>query len=157
MTIIICPSGCCQLTTKEYKAKPKVGFSNEVKAGALIIDPVTKRTLIVQSRGKQWGIPKGGIEPGETIKECAIREVYEETGLVLINPQLTKKIGNLGKFNGNYYYVPLLECDVSMPDIPGNDSTGIGWISKKCMKDLINNQSIRVNGVTKKILLNTDT
>ena len=28
----------------------------------------------------QWTLPKGGIEPGETIEEAALREVREETG-----------------------------------------------------------------------------
>lgn len=33
-------------------------------------------------RGRRvWGLPKGGIESGETLVEAAIREVAEETGL----------------------------------------------------------------------------
>jgi len=36
--------------------------------------------LIIFRRGK-WDLPKGKIDPGETLEECAIREVNEETGL----------------------------------------------------------------------------
>jgi len=30
-----------------------------------------------------WEVPAGKLEPGETALECIIREVYEETGMVL--------------------------------------------------------------------------
>jgi len=32
-------------------------------------------------RRKVWDIPKGKLDKGETIKECAVREVEEETGV----------------------------------------------------------------------------
>jgi 8-oxo-dGTP pyrophosphatase MutT (NUDIX family) len=31
-------------------------------------------------RGK-WDLPKGKLDPGETLEQCAVREVGEETGL----------------------------------------------------------------------------
>ena len=32
-------------------------------------------------RNGRWDLPKGHWEPGETIEECAVREVGEETGV----------------------------------------------------------------------------
>lgn len=40
------------------------------------------RYLVVQhADGRHWGFPKGHVEPGETERETAAREVREETGL----------------------------------------------------------------------------
>lgn len=33
----------------------------------------------------QWFIPGGGVEPGESLKDCCVRELAEETG-VLVEP-----------------------------------------------------------------------
>lgn len=41
--------------------------------------------LIKQFEHKDsWGIPKGHIDEGETLEQCAIREVREETGVAII-------------------------------------------------------------------------
>lgn len=47
--------------------------------------------LLMIFRGGFWDIPKGHLEEGEKIEECALREVTEETGLTLL--KLDKSIG----------------------------------------------------------------
>ena len=37
--------------------------------------------LVIRDPYQKWGLPKGHAEDGETTKETALREVYEETGL----------------------------------------------------------------------------
>ena len=48
-------------------------------AGGLVYD-ASGAVLMIFRRGK-WDIPKGKLDAGETIPECALREVQEETGL----------------------------------------------------------------------------
>ena len=43
---------------------------------------------------QQWSIPGGGIMMGESVEAAAIREIQEETGLV-IDPKQLKFIGNV--------------------------------------------------------------
>ena len=40
--------------------------------------------LLIYRRGF-WDLPKGKLDPGESIPECALREVQEETGLQALN------------------------------------------------------------------------
>ncbi|HUP38735.1 MAG TPA: NUDIX hydrolase [Vicinamibacterales bacterium] len=37
--------------------------------------------LIRDKGGKQWKIPKGFVDPGETVKQAALKEAWEEAGL----------------------------------------------------------------------------
>jgi 8-oxo-dGTP pyrophosphatase MutT (NUDIX family) len=48
-------------------------------AGGLVSD-ATGRYLMIYRRG-YWDLPKGKLDDGESLEECALREVQEETGL----------------------------------------------------------------------------
>jgi len=47
-----------------------------------MIDGKVEILLIKQFANKdRWGIPKGHLDEGETLEQCAVREVREETGV----------------------------------------------------------------------------
>jgi len=51
-----------------------------VKAGGGLVRNEAGKYLFMLRRGI-WDLPKGKLDPGETIEHCALREVTEETGL----------------------------------------------------------------------------
>ncbi|MFI7539737.1 NUDIX domain-containing protein [Actinoplanes sp. NPDC049599] len=52
-----------------------------VGARGVILDERNRLLLIQRSDNHRWAIPAGAMELGESMEECAIREVWEETGL----------------------------------------------------------------------------
>lgn len=57
-------------------------------AGGLVENE--KGELLLIFRLDKWDLPKGKLDKGETLEECAVREIQEETGIQKV--QLRKKI-----------------------------------------------------------------
>lgn len=51
-----------------------------IAAGGVVYN-ANAGTILLIKRSGVWDLPKGKLEKGETIPECAVREVEEETGL----------------------------------------------------------------------------
>ncbi len=65
-----------------------------VVSAGILLDNRDNEYLLVNPNGGTtggWGIPKGKLDAGEDIKAAAMREVYEETGLIL-DPNNPKNI-----------------------------------------------------------------
>ncbi|MGE5589787.1 MAG: NUDIX hydrolase [Bacillota bacterium] len=69
----------------------------EISAGGVVYRTVgSGQLLLIQDRYGRWTLPKGKVEPGETVEEAALREIREETG---IQGRILDKIGET-----NYSY-----------------------------------------------------
>lgn len=62
-------------------------------ASALLFDANRRVLLVRHADGNVWTTPGGMIEPGETPADAAVRETWEETGLVV---ELTRIVGVFG-------------------------------------------------------------
>lgn len=73
--------GCLVVTDHIQESFDRIfaGYRVWEAAGGLITDP-EKKVLLLFRRGK-WDLPKGKLDEGETLEDCALREVREETGL----------------------------------------------------------------------------
>ncbi len=50
-------------------------------AGGLIVRESQEPELLLIFRRGAWDLPKGKLDPGESVEECAVREVREEVGI----------------------------------------------------------------------------
>jgi 8-oxo-dGTP pyrophosphatase MutT (NUDIX family) len=117
-----------------------------IAAGGMVINDDGKLLMIFR-RGK-WDLPKGKLDKGEKIEDCALREVREETGLKNIS---------LVKFTGltyHQYFDSRLKKDVVKEThwfemhAPGDqkllpqheeDIEKIEWVDEKDLEEKLSN------------------
>jgi 8-oxo-dGTP pyrophosphatase MutT (NUDIX family) len=79
------------------------------RSGAVVIN--LDRVLLVSmeppGEPKWWHFPGGGIEPGETPEEAAVRELFEETGLRASDATELLRAG----VHGGYHHYFLVTCE----------------------------------------------
>lgn len=71
----------------------RVGRQGKLRPGAaaIIFDPSRQSVLLTRRADNgRWCLPGGGMDPGESAEEACVREVLEETGLVI---QVTRLVG----------------------------------------------------------------
>jgi 8-oxo-dGTP pyrophosphatase MutT (NUDIX family) len=51
-----------------------------------------------------WVFPGGGVEEGETQEEAVVREVFEETSVVVSSPKFFAACINDGEYGDSYFY-----------------------------------------------------
>jgi ADP-ribose pyrophosphatase YjhB (NUDIX family) len=66
-----------------YQRASLAGALVRLGVGVIVTDRQGQILLERRSDNGMWGLPGGGIEPGETVTDAALREVKEESGLVV--------------------------------------------------------------------------
>lgn len=94
-------------------------MSKRVTAGGVVFEPHGFPSYVYLALPSNnfgpWTFPKGGVEPGESLEEAALREVREETGV----PARIVPGGYLGKiidWQENHYFVMVRNGPVGQHD-----------------------------------------
>ena len=114
---------------REYPETPLIGV------GAIIVE--NGRVLLVK-RGHpplagEWSIPGGVLEVGELLREAAIREAKEETGLTVEPGEILGVFDRLirteGRVQYHYVLIDFLCRRLSGELQPGSDVDAVCWFS----------------------------
>ena len=119
---------------KIFKSKIKVIF-----ASGGIVENSKKQILFIHRKGK-WDLPKGKAEKNETIRETALREVAEETGIKRLRiRKFYTNTFHLVRNNGLYFLKEtswfLMNSDYEGKLIPQNEE-GIKSVKWKNLKQV---------------------
>ena len=101
------------------------------KCGIILFNEKEQKYFLVYGRkSNKWGFPKGHMEEGETEKETALREFYEETGFELKNQNLNNRF----QIKNNIYFQisishpnELIQKTTIIPD--SNEILKVAWLS----------------------------
>lgn len=76
-----------------------------------------------------WAFPGGHLEYGESVEECARREVIEECGIQIINPRAVTFTNDIFGAEGKHYVTLFVSADYSAGDLVVREPDKCeGWI-----------------------------
>jgi 8-oxo-dGTP pyrophosphatase MutT (NUDIX family) len=108
-------------------------------AGGLVTNEQDE-VLMIFRRG-MWDLPKGKLDKGEKLEECAVREVEEETGLVnieLLSPLIityhTYHEGSKFILKESHWYKMKVSGEQKLVPQTEEDIHEIKWVDKKELK-----------------------
>ena len=111
-------------------------------AGGLVTNE-NNEILLIHRRGK-WDLPKGKLDKGETLEQCAVREVQEETGLqhiTLQKPLITTyhTYHESGKFilKESHWYNMSVNGRQPLVAQAEEDITEAKWVKESALPELI--------------------
>lgn len=98
-----------------------------VRDGALLLI----RRGHAPSRGR-WSLPGGRVEPGETARQALVREMAEETGLVVEVGELVGEVLRPGPNGVTYriqdFWVTLVGDHAVTGAVAGDDAADVEWV-----------------------------
>jgi 8-oxo-dGTP pyrophosphatase MutT (NUDIX family) len=116
-----------------------------IQAGGGLVENEKSDILFMFRKGK-WDLPKGKLDPGETLEECALREVKEETGLsgvelraFLLTTYHTYTENGKHILKESYWYRMASNSKEKLVPQAEEDIKEVKWVNKKDLREVISN------------------
>ena len=106
-----------------------------------LIEDTSTNKVVLQFRSPEkdhwsgYAFPGGHIEEGESLVESVIREIEEETGLTISNPQLVA-VKNWQLEDGTRYIVFCYKATEFTGQLRSSEEGEVSWVEKDQLKKL---------------------
>lgn len=131
-----------------------------VAAGGWVFDKDDR--LLMIKRLDIWDIPKGHLEKGETLEQCAIREVEEETGVerLIIHEKIGVTRHLIRKKDSfilkkSHWYKMSSDYDGKLKPQKNENITKVKWIEAENIDKYMNNAWLSLHDFYYEVLLKT--
>lgn len=128
-----------KMITKQILGKNRFGPFSEVRSASRAIIIKNDEILLVHAlKNDVYMLPGGGLESGETMEQCCIREVEEETGFIckiIGSPVRLEEYYNEYKFIDQYFICEITgEGEKQLTPNEINSNVVAEWMNiEKCM------------------------
>lgn len=119
-------------------------------AGGLVYN--SKNQILMIFRNHKWDLPKGKLEVGENVNECAIREVEEECGvdnLVIIkalkDTYHTYEINGIAIIKKTYWFKMKTNFNSDLIPQLKEGITKVQWVNKESILTRLENSYRNIN------------
>lgn len=128
---------------KKYKKEEK---KQPLKCGAIILNSNLDKVVLIKNNYlnllgiEKYGLPKGHININESLSHCAMRELYEETGIrIKINSSIPKI-----KINNTYYFLLILNEELTLKPVDKKEICDAKWIFITNLNNLNLNRETKI-------------
>jgi 8-oxo-dGTP diphosphatase len=122
----------------QLKESEKMNRRSEIELANMCLIYDNNRVLVQEKVGTNYKgglvFPGGHIEQGESLRDSVIREMKEETGLTISNPQPCG-FKDWIQEDGTRYLVLLYKTDKFEGKLKSSDEGRIFWLDRKDMAD----------------------
>ena len=116
-----------------------------IRAGGGLVRNERGEILLIFRRGK-WDLPKGKLDPGEKLEDCALREVKEETGIKVLNLESSLAItyhtyheGSRFILKESHWYAMNSTSEEELKPQTDEDIHDIKWVDPGGMRTYLDN------------------
>lgn len=127
-----------------------------IAAGGLVFNE-QEELLMIFRRGF-WDLPKGKLDKGETIEQCAVREVEEETGIrnitvirfisITLHEYFDTYLDENVIKESHWFHMTVKGHQILVPQTE-EDISIIKWVSKEQLPEYLNNTYPNIESVLK--------